>query len=91
MPASFSGTITTGGAAQQCIPPLPVGGEWKGYNIQNTSVGILYIDDTGAAATLNSRQIAAGASYQSPPGLVPFKGVSIYGATTAQAFNGEVF
>jgi len=91
MPASFSGTITTGGTAQPCIPPLPVGGEWHGYRIQNTSVGVLYIDDTGAVATLNSQQIAAGATYTSPPGCVPYKGVSIYGATTNQAFNGEVF
>jgi hypothetical protein len=80
-----SGTVATGGQAQQLFGgATPV----NGFQVQNNSVGALWISDVGAAAATGaSIQIAAsGGIYTTPPGYKPAGPVSLFGATTSQAF-----
>jgi hypothetical protein len=89
-----SGTITTGGTAQQLAPARQ---GRRGYSIQNQSTGDLWVRALGnreaaianAAATQPSRKIPAGAYYETPPFGAPEGPISIYGATTGQAFQAE--
>jgi hypothetical protein len=83
-PVDRSGTITTGGTAQTL---MAANGLRAGYSVQNLSSGDLWISDVGtAAASQPSMKIVAGALYESPMTGVPRGAISIYGATTAQAF-----
>jgi hypothetical protein len=88
-PANTSGTITTGGAAQQLAGAFP---QRKGCVIQNQSAADLWISDIGtAAATQPSVKVPAGAQYVCGgyAGGAPSGAMSIFGATTGQAFAGR--
>lgn len=79
-----SGTITAGLTAQTL---MPLNAGRSGFWLQNQSIGDLWISEVGtAAATQPSLKVAAGALYESPMTGCPIKAISIYGATTAQAF-----
>lgn len=81
--ANRSGTVTTGGVAQVLAPA------WTGRHgcvVQNQSVGDLWVSEVGtAAATQPSIKVPAGNQYlcMSP---ASDGAISIFGATTAQAF-----
>ncbi|MBV9858742.1 MAG: hypothetical protein JO038_01350 [Alphaproteobacteria bacterium] len=80
-----SGTVATGGAAQTLFGgALPV----TGFLVQNNSSGALWVSDVGAASPGGaSFEIAAnGGVFATPPGYKPAGAVSLYGATTGQAF-----
>lgn len=83
--ADRSGTITTGGAAQQLMAANTAR---RGYWIQNVSAGDLWINGQGsAAASQPSLKIVAGAYYEAPLGGCPTTAISVFGATTGQAFS----
>lgn len=82
---SGSGTISVGSSAQNLFAgQIPV----NGYLVQNNSSGLLYINDLGtASASGTSIQLAAnGGTFITPPGYGPPGVVSIFGATSGQAF-----
>ncbi len=84
-PTNRSGTITAGGTAQVLMPSNPAR---MGFWLQNHSVGDLWINDLGpAAASQPSERIPAGALYETPITGCPVGAISIFGATTAQAFS----
>jgi len=79
------GTVATGGSAQTLFGGIvPV----NGYLVQNNSSAALWISDVGvASAGGSSIQIAAnGGTFATPSGYKPAGAVSLYGATTGQAF-----
>ena len=81
---SRSGTITLGGTAQTL---MAANTSRRGFWLQNQSSGDLWISSVGtAAATQPSLWIPAGSYYEAPAHGVPTAAISIYGATTAQAF-----
>lgn len=81
---SQSGTVTSGGAAQSLAA---ANANRAGFSIQNLSTGDLWISDVGtAAAAQPSLKIPAGALYEYPIHGVPRTALSIFGATTSQAF-----
>lgn len=84
------GTIAAGGTAQSLMAANTTR---RGFVIQNQSSAALYIKIGGAAATpdFNSMQVAAGAMYTTPPQHVSTGAISIYGATTGQAFYAVEF
>jgi hypothetical protein len=80
-----SGTITAGGTAQNLFSgATPV----NGYLVQNTSNAVMWINDTGTAATVggSSFVINPAAEIVSPPGYKPPGAISIFCATTGQTF-----
>lgn len=79
-----SGTIGTGGAAQTLMAfNQSRGGFW----IQNQSTGDLWVSTVGtAAATQPSMRLPSGSFYESPAHSTTPQAVSIFGATTGQAF-----
>jgi hypothetical protein len=80
-----SGTITAGGTAQNLFGgTTPV----NGYLVQNTSNAVMWINDTGAAATAggSSFVINPASEIVSPPGYKPPGALSIFCATTGQTF-----
>jgi hypothetical protein len=79
-----SGTITTGGTAQVA---MAANSTRKGVIVQNTSTGDLRISTTGTASSTAGIKLVAGAYWESPPGMVPSGAISIWGATTGQAFT----
>lgn len=80
-----SGTITAGGVAQTLAASNT---SRKGFWIQNVSAGDLWMSTVGtAAATQPSLWLPPGAFYEVPAHGVPTAAVSIYGATTGQAFS----
>ncbi len=82
--ADRSGTITSGGSAQTL---MAANSARRGFWIQNQSSGDLWISELGtAAATQPSIQIGAGAFYESLATGTPVSAISIFGATTGQAF-----
>lgn len=88
-PSSISGTITAGGTAQQLAGAFS---GRKGCAIQNQSTGDLWINDLGtAAATQPSIRVPAGAQYLcgAGGGGASAGALSIFGATTGQAFAGR--
>lgn len=90
MATDRSGTITTGGVAQT----LALGdGTRRGLSIQNVSSGDLWVNVYGTASATAGRKIAAGDEYvwsmQQGSGSIPVNAVSIFGATTGQAFAAE--
>lgn len=84
---SISGTITTGGTAQQIAAAKA---DRQGFMIQNQSSGDLYFS-TLAAASIGqpSLKLSPGQTYESPAHGVPPGAISIIGATTGQAFAGR--
>lgn len=82
-----SSTIAAGGTAQ--VFATAYSGR-KGFWIQNLSSGDLWLSDVGtAAATQPSWKVPAGNLYETPPGFEPDGAISIFGATTGQAFAGR--
>ena len=81
-----SGTIATGGAAQQIAA---ANASRKGFFVQNVSVGDLSISSLATAVQSQpSLKIPAGALYEFPASVgVPAGAISIIGATTGQAFT----
>lgn len=79
-----SGTITAGATAQSLLAADP---GRNGFWIQNDSTGDLWINDLGdAAATQPSMWLPPGSFYQTELNAAPKAAISIYGATTGQAF-----
>jgi hypothetical protein len=87
---SISGTITSGGVAQTLAAAFP---NRRGCVVQNLSTGDLWINDQGtAAAAQPSIKVPAGGQFAcgSPASAVaPGAALSIFGATTAQAYSGR--
>jgi len=79
-----SGTITTGGTAQNI---MALNTSRKGFSIQNQSTGDLWFTTlTTAVQSQPSERIAAGQTYETPLGGAGTGAVSVIGATTGQAF-----
>lgn len=79
-----SGTITTGGTAQQIMAPSSVR---RGLLIQNVSAGDLWFNiGAVAVASQPSIKLTAGQAYETPDGCTPSGFVSIIGASTSAAF-----
>lgn len=82
--ADRSGTITAGGTAQQLMAS---NASRKGFSVQNVSSGDLWVRETGtAAAAQPSLKLAPGAYFETPAGYGSVGAVSVFGATTGQAF-----
>lgn len=80
-----SGTVTAGATAQTL---MAANRGRVGYWFQNTSVGDLWLSEIGtAAASQPSMKVPAGALYESPITGCPTGAISVYGATTSQAFS----
>ncbi len=80
-----SGTIASGGVAQTLAA---LNATRRGFWVQNLSTGDLWISSLGtAAASQPSLRIPPGALYEFPQGGVPGAALSIFGATTGQAFS----
>jgi hypothetical protein len=80
-----SGTVAAGGSAQTLFGgAVPV----NGYLVQNNSSAALWVSDVGAASSGGaSIQVAAnGGVFATPSGYKPAGAVSLFGATTGQAF-----
>lgn len=78
-----SGTITAGGAAQVLAA---VNNDRYGFWIQNVSAADLWVSEQGnAAASQPSIKLAAGDMYEFP--VAVGSALSIFGATTGQAFS----
>lgn len=83
-----SGTITTGGTAQT----LSAAKSRKYLFIQNLSVSNLYINFTSAAsASTGSILLVPGASFVQEGSFVSSELISVFGATTGQAFTAKDF
>lgn len=82
-PVDRSGTIATGGTAQVL---MSANSSRRGFTLQNNSSGILYINITNGIASSSSLQISVGSLYESPENGCTGFAVSIFGATTGQAF-----
>ena len=83
-----SGTITTGGTAQQATP-----GPVRGYEVINPhATEDLWVADNGSQAAPNAagsiRIAANGASYWTPEHWPPLQsGISVYAATTGHPYT----
>jgi hypothetical protein len=80
-----SGTLATGGSAQALFGGIVPA---SGYVVQNNSSAALWISDVGTASAGGaSIQLAAnGGIFATPSGYKPAGAVSLFGATTGQAF-----
>jgi hypothetical protein len=82
--ADGSGQISVGGTAQTLFSGLtPV----NGYLLQNNSASVLYVSDVGTASNSSAiLQLNPGVMWVTPAGYKPPGPVSIYGATSGQAY-----
>lgn len=81
---SRSGTIATGGTAQQL---MAANANRRGFVLQNQSSGDLYINGLATAtADNNSLKIGAGGYYETPVHHVGTGAISIIGATAGAAY-----
>jgi hypothetical protein len=80
-----SGTVAAGGSAQTLFGGIVPA---NGFLVQNNSSAALWICDVGAASAGGAAlQLAAnGGLFATPSGYKPAGAVSLYGATTGQAF-----
>lgn len=80
-----SGTITLGGTAQSL---MSANTSRHGCSLQNLSTGDLWVNEIGgtAAATQPSTWVPAGSYWSCAFNATP-SAISIFGATTSQAFN----
>lgn len=84
---SISGTVTAGGTAQNAAA---ANANRQGFWIQNLSSGDLWINTLAtAAAAQPALKLTAGTYYEAPLGGAGTGAISIYGATTGQAFAGR--
>jgi hypothetical protein len=82
-----SGTVTSGGTAQTVSVATSLR---MGFMIQNLSSGDLWLDfGATAAATQPAMKITSGSLYETPPNACPKGHISVYGATTSQAFSAK--
>lgn len=85
--ANISGTVTTGGTAQNAAGANT---SRKGFWIQNLSSGDLWINTLAtAAASQPALKLTAGTYYEAPPGGAGTGAISVFGATTGQAWAGR--
>jgi hypothetical protein len=79
-----SGTVGTGGTAQTLFGGVvPI----NGWLVANNSSAILYVSDVGAATIGGaSIPIPPSAVFATPSGYKPAGAISLYGATTGQAY-----
>lgn len=83
--ADKSGTITTGGVSQQISASSH---SRRGFLIQNISSGDLWLNTDGEAGTTPGNfWLTPGAVFELPRTGVSTNAISIYGATTGQAFT----
>jgi hypothetical protein len=83
--ASRSGTITTGGTAQVLAA---ANSSRRGFSLLNLSSGDIWINELGtAAASQPSIKIVSGAYFETPAGYGSVGVISVFGATTGQAFS----
>ena len=80
-----SGTVAAGGSAQILFGGIVPA---NGFLVQNNSSAALWISDVGTASAGGaSIQLAAnGGVFATPSGYKPAAAVSLFGATTGQAF-----
>lgn len=80
-----SGSVAAGGSAQTLFGGIVPA---NGFLVQNNSTAALWISDVGAASAGGaSIQLAAnGGIFTTPSGYKPAGAVSLFGATTGQAF-----
>ncbi|HKS88743.1 MAG TPA: hypothetical protein VJR70_04825 [Stellaceae bacterium] len=80
-----SGTVAAGGSAQTLFGGIV---PTNGFLVQNNSSAALWVCDVGiASAGGASIQLAAnGGTFATPSGYKPAGAVSLFGATTGQAF-----
>ncbi|HEX5455684.1 MAG TPA: hypothetical protein VFX06_17985 [Stellaceae bacterium] len=80
-----SGAVATGGSAQTLFGGIVPA---NGFLVQNNSSAVLWISDVGVAAEggASIQLTANGGSFATPSGYKPAGAVSLYGATTGQAF-----
>jgi hypothetical protein len=86
-----SGTITTGGTAQDVFS---TGNATHGFYFQNLSTAAMYIRDDGTAASAANGSIlvpANGGYYESPPLSAPTAKLSVFCATTSSAYTSKVW
>lgn len=83
---SRSGTITTGGVAQTLMAANITR---SGFMVLNLSAGDLWINELGgtASASQPSIKITTGQLYETMTGQPCPEAITIFGATTAQAFT----
>lgn len=82
-----SGSVTTGGTAQQLAA---ANAARKGWRIQNTSGGDQWFNDTGGSASVGGAgcfKVSSGGYYETPAGGASQTAISIFGATTGQTFS----
>ncbi len=81
-----SGTLTTGGTAQDAIPRRA---GRQTFAIANPGTLDLWVSFTGTAGAnaAGSFKLAAGAIYEAPSNAVSDNPVSVFGATTGQPFT----
>lgn len=84
-PTNRSGTITTGGTAQQL---MAANATRRGWSIKNQSAGSLWFNELGVTAVADqpSFELRPNESYTSEAGVSSVAAISIIGATTSQAF-----
>jgi hypothetical protein len=80
-----SGTLATGGSAQALFGGIVPA---NGYVVQNNSTAALWISDVGTASAggASIQLTANGGTFATPSGYKPAGAVSLFGATTGQAF-----
>lgn len=84
-PKDRSGTITEGTTAQELMPSNTGRG---GFWVQNLSEDNLWLSEIGtAAASQPSLLVPPGSLYETPVTGCTLSAISIYGATTGQAFS----
>lgn len=87
--ADRSGTITAGGTAQSL---MAANSQRRGWWLQNVSSGDLWVSAVGtAAASQPSIRIPPNALYESPALSSATGALSIFGATTGQAFSAREY
>jgi hypothetical protein len=88
-PTSASGTITSGGTAQNAAA---ANASRRGFQLQNNSTGDLWFSTIATAVQSQpSFKLPPGAYYESPPFGGGVGAISIVGATTGQAFTGREY
>ena len=85
----ISGSITTGGTAQQIQAATTTR---IGFTIQNTSTSDLWFSERTSAVTASpSFRLPAGQTYQTPENWSPTGAISIIGSTTGQTFTARTW
>lgn len=81
-----SGTITTGGTAQNAIAS---NASRKGWCIQNTDAAeVMYVRVNGTASATTGTKLVAGAQTCNQVNMIDTAAVSVFAATTAHAWSG---